>query len=721
MKLIFSLLLSVASLSVYSQSDDPMLKGLKKNKAKTTGTTTEDGKKDEKAVTTEVKVDQDEMCNQPSAAIPYSFLSGLLMDDTEDLTIQHNPRTMNLSVKTGNMISNCSNMIEWEVVESQIGSDRIYGVKAKIKDCPTKDVDGKCSYEIFKRAEGTTKSEKRALSPTFQGFKECLRVSGVIDAANEVVPAAIHKSSMGFNHKMKDSGRVMFVSHGVDASNYTPLHDQSYEKVKDCNYFENIIADGKEVKSQDQLDKESEEKNIALIQTEAGKHKDKCTVADYLKISESFDKFDELSEAMIALRDPLIRLAAKDLAKAMADPKYEITDADMRVISDFNKYIVLEQVNKARELYENIQALEGSAKEDAVKELKAIRDEIKALNGAPYFTKAMVDKLIKDGKFDEARTVNTMKLTLENHVNLGTKQNNVVITPELATKRITQSKADFDDNLEVEKEKFAYRTGEESGLADFYKNLAAQMRSNIQVRSQNYASELQAEVARMTPPSGYCYRYFRNTQKCVTDSQERIAELQAELAHYNKVDGERAVEYDAKFKEYDALEAEGRTYLANSGSDAGTATTDTSGRETASTVVSPTAAVTFNYDAGNQQTYQNYQQTQQYQQQQYSPTNSYVNNNMFQQQQNPWGTSNQYQQNYQAPWLGQQSYQYNLNGNFGMQSGMYQQQYNQGYSPFSNMGSMGTFQYNGGQQYGQQQFGQQQQWGMPQQQFSLYR
>jgi hypothetical protein len=47
MKLIFSLLLSVASLSVYSQSDDPMLKGLKKNKAKTTGTTTEDGMKDE--------------------------------------------------------------------------------------------------------------------------------------------------------------------------------------------------------------------------------------------------------------------------------------------------------------------------------------------------------------------------------------------------------------------------------------------------------------------------------------------------------------------------------------------------------------------------------------------------------------------------------------------------------------------------------------------------
>ena len=57
------------------------------------------------------------------------------------------------------------------------------------------------------------------------------------------------------------------------------------------------------MKSQAELDKETEANNIALIQAEAGKHKDKCTVADYLKISESFDKFEELSEAMIALRE----------------------------------------------------------------------------------------------------------------------------------------------------------------------------------------------------------------------------------------------------------------------------------------------------------------------------------------------------------------------------------------------------------------------------------
>ena len=714
MKLFFSMLLSFVSLAAYSQSDDPMLKGLKKNKAKISGTSCEEVKKEEEKGTVEVKVEQDEMCNQPSAAIPYSFLSALLLEDTEDLKIEHNPRTMNLSVRTGSMISNCSNMIELNVVESQIGSDAIYGIKAKIKDCPTKDEFGKCSYEVFKRANGTTSAVPVSFSPTFIGFKECLRATGVINEANEVVSDAIHKGSKSLNHKLKESGRVMFVSHGIDAANYSPLHDKSYEKVKDCNYFENIVADGKEVKSQSEIDEEAKAANIALIQAEAGKHKDKCTVADYLKISESFDKFDELSEAMIAIRDPLIRLAAKDLAKLMTDSKYELTDSDMKVIADFNKYIVQEQVNKARELYDDMQGLEGTAREDAKKELAAIKADIKSLNGSPYFTKAMVDKLVKDGKFDEARTINSMKLTLQHHVTLGDKIQNVVTTPDLASKRITSDKLNFDADLEIEKERYAYRTGEESGLADFYKDLTVQMRENITARSQNYSEELRAEAARMTPPSGYCFRYFRNTQKCIADSQERILELQSELAHYNKVDGERAVEYDEKYKDYEALETEGRTYLANSGAEGGPATTNTSDREVASdTRVAPStsAATTFDYN-----------QPAPYQQQQYAPTNPYVNNNMFQQPQNPWGQSNN--QQYQAPWLGQQSYQYNLNGNSGMQNGMYQQQYNQGYTPFGGMGGMGgtSFQYNsgmqqqpfGGQPFGQQQYGQ---FGQQQQQY----
>src|SRR5690606_29878914 len=141
------------------------------------------------------------------------------------------------------------------------------------------------------------------------------------------------------------------------------------------------------------------------------------------------------------------------------------------------------------------------------------------------------------------------KLLVENYKNLGSKQNGIVITPEVAAQRTMSSRTAFSQAMVKEKENFEIRTGNiytESGStnSEIYRARASRMRQNIQIRTQSHLEEIYQEHLRIQQPHGYCYKYWRNTQKCIQDSLERAKELGNRLEHYNKVDTARAEEYD---------------------------------------------------------------------------------------------------------------------------------------------------------------------------------
>jgi hypothetical protein len=230
------------------------------------------------------------------------------------------------------------------------------------------------------------------------------------------------------------------------------------------------------------------------------------------------------------------------------------------------------------------------------------------------------------------------------------------------------------------------------------------MRSNIQTRNQNFTAEIQEEYARVQQPNGYCYKYWRNTQKCIQDSMERIQELQALLQHYNKVDEERAAEYDAKAREYGDLEVQGRRYVAAQNGEAPPVETNTTTTPAAQDTTVPNSrpqsqdsgVYSFNFNQGqpgNQQMYQ--QQAQMTPQQFQYPMNPNQNNNMFMQQQ-PYG--------YQQQYMGQQNFGggMNYNYNYGSSQGF-------GYQP------QGAYSFNWGGGGMQQPYGQQQYYGQQQQ------
>ncbi|MFP5385045.1 MAG: hypothetical protein ACLGHN_03145 [Bacteriovoracia bacterium] len=629
-------------------------------------------------------------------SIPLKAFTSLIQEENGQLEILHDPRTGSLSVSSGDMIGNCSSMLEWKMKQPIIQGKKAYALEVKIKEGEN-CTDAGCTYKVAKVENGEFKKhEETILKPTLKGFEECLQKSGVI-VNGKVVKSAIY--NLPVNEKFNgfdQSGQLLFLSHGPTS----PLVKAKYgkfEHVDACDYYEAAHPEIRNLLTLSDAEK-------ARLDAEAAKLRE-CTVNEYGKLADFIEKYEGYADELGEVRDRLILEAAQKAAKAIEEGKY--TDEDLKVISDFHRYVVQPKVDYAVNLYEEMLDLEGDAKKAAQERLKAVLAQISTYNKKPYFLSSHTLKLIQDGKFENAEKLNDMKLVIEHHQRLGAKQDNVVITPAVAAQRVAAGKSSFADTVVKETERYEIRTGQVTGKSKHFNNLAKRMRNNIEVRTQNFNEEIQLEIQRVRQPNGYCYKYWRNTQKCIQDSMQRIQELQALLQHYNKVDEERAAEYDAQAQEYGELEAQGRRYIAAQNGEPVPETTtvaepvveDTTRPNPRPQVQDP-GVYSFNFNQGqpNPQMYQ--QQAQMMPQMYQQPMNPYQNNNMFMQQ-SPYG--------YQSPYMGQQSM---YGGNYGYQS--------QGSYNFNWGGGMQQPNMYGG--YQQNMYGQQPQgyWNNPYQAYNHY-
>ena len=682
MKIFAAVMLSVLTIPSYAQSILGSLEQYQndiKPKANTSGSST----------STEVKVDpviktkSSGACTEKvQTSLPLAYITAMIMEKDGKLEIQHDSRSGKLTVKSGDMIGNCSSMIEWVPNVRVVDEKKIYSIEAKIKEGEN-CADGICSYDVAKVEKGQFKDfEKIKIAPTMQGFESCLEKSGVLVegkvVADAIYPSAVSEKFDGY----KESGEVLFVSHGPASKLVKPKYDKNFVEIDQCDHYEKITAEGLAIQSL-----EEEERDRILSEKEKIKN---C--GEYHKISDFIDMYQGYSEDLNGIRDNLIIEAMKKASKAIADGKY--TEEDLKTIADFAKYVVQPKIDLANLLYTEAEGLDGDDKKVRLDEMKKVLGELNTLNNAPYVSAALVQKLETDGRFTEASQTNGMRALIVNHARLGAKDNGVVVTPEVAKARTLNNIQAYSNELEVKKEKYEVRTGQTTGQAQANAQMASRMRQNIQTRSQNFNQEIQEEYAR-TQQGGYCYKNpFRNVQRCIQNSMERIRELQAQMQHFNQVDAQRATEYDAKATEYSKLEKEGRDYVAVQNGD------PVPQNDVPVDYTKPTPRAedgyTFNYQGyGQQQTQQQYQPQQQQQQGYQQNGNPYQQQQqgMFYQQ-NPYGQqqSNPYQQSY----MGQQNYggQFNVGANFGANAG----------SPYGYNGQPQQQQYgNPYQQQGQQQ------------------
>ncbi len=668
MKKFAAVMLSVLSLPSYAQGLLGALQNYQKELQPTVKTT--DG-------TTPVKTDPivktktSGMCKEEvQTSLPLAYITSLILEKDGKLELHHDSRSGKLSLSSPDMITNCSSMINWAADSKVVDGAKTYSIEARLKEGEN-CADGECEYSVAKVEKGQFKGfEKMKFKQSMAGFESCLEKTGIIKDgkvdSGAIYPGTINEKFDGY----KEGGNLVFLSHGP-SSNLVKAKYDKFIDVDGCNYTEKIVPEGFVVKSLQQ--EEDERINVEKKNVEG------C--GDYHKISEFIEKYQGYSNDLNGIRDQLILDAVKKSAKAVTDGKY--SDEDLKTISDFEKYIVKPRIDLANNLYTQAQDLEGDEKKAKLEEMKKVLDGVTPFNQPPFISSAIVQRLEADGRFDDAQKVNGTKALIVSHAHLGRTEDGIVITPEVAQMKLDNFNTSYASELEGKKENYAVKTGQITGMSQTYTQLASQMRQNIQVRTANYSQEINKEYAR-TQPGGHCYRPYRNAQRCIQDSYQRIQELQAEAQHYNKVDAERAVEYDQKAKDYATMEKEGRDYVARQNGEPVPAP-ETQVSTTSPAPRSDEGGYTFQYNGYQQQqpqqSYNPYQQQQGFQGQYYFGANSGSQYASYNQNYNP---------------LQQQGYNFNFQGQGQQQYNPYQQPTFGGGNPYQQQGYGGGYQQQGG-------------------------
>lgn len=633
------------------------------------------------------------VCNGSSQeSLPLAFVSRLFQVAPAKVDVVYESNAQKLKLTTGGMIDNCSSLIKWNLDKVSSGGNVSYLVEAKFNKGPNCKVEGGvelCEYTVTEKVGIESKDKKIFVEPNHRGLEACLKETGIMSATGINEKAIVTTKKIEEFSGVKESGDVLFVSTGKPLSNVKAKFGD-YVKSEGCTNYENLTEKPLRLVS-------AEEQAAADKAARAESLKKSCTVNDYYKLTEFMDEYQDYEANMVQVRNNLILKAVEKSAKAIDEGKY--TEEDLKIISDFETYIVNPKVELAHALYEELEELTGDAKKEKEVALKAVLTDLEKLNSKPYFSGANIQKLVADGKFDDAEAINEVKLILSYNAALGKKVDKVLITPDSALVVAMKSQEKFKEAVAKERVDYKVRTGQGEGEYKAYSQAISGITAEMQSVQQKAARVIQIEMACMTNSyqakmacidggGKFCYASFRNTTRCIQEGQEEVARIervaQKKLALLTKT----GKEYTEKAAHFKKLEAEGRRYIASQNGEE----VKPFEEEEEPTKRGSDFDNTFQFNApqmANNQ--QNPQMNQQWAQQ----------NQMSQQAFNPWGQ-----------FMGQ-SQQYPMANNFSAQGNFqWNNGYNTGYAGMMNNGMAGQFNMGGNGMMGQQGMYMQQPYGM---------
>jgi hypothetical protein len=587
--------------------------------------------------------------SEDQTSLPLAYITSLIQEKDGKLEYTHDRSTGKLTISSADMIGNCSSMLEWTLKRPEIKGRPAYAIEVKIKKGDGCSDTG-CTYKVAKVEKGDFQNfEQMVFKPTFKGFEECLQKSGVI-SGGKVNSDAIYNQPVNERFdSLTNTGDLYFLSNGP-VSRQVKAKYGKFEFINGCDHYEAAHPGIKRLLTAEDAEKERLDAEAAKLRA--------CKVEDYGKLADFIEKYEGYHAELGQVRDRLILEAVKKSAAAIEAGKF--TEDDLKVIGDFERYIVQPKIDLARSLYDEMIELEGDAKKAKQDELVKVLTEISTLRKKPYYGQSHVLKLVNGGRFDEAEKLNAIALTMEHHQNLASRIQGVVITPGVASQRVNLARNQFKGWLEEQKREYMAKTGQSAPESPRYSALANLYKKNIQKVQANYSEEIQYWYAR-TRPGGYCYAYWRNTQKCIAEAIEEIQYLSEEMKQKQEMFQKLSEENEALAKKWGGLEAQGRRYIAKQNGEEPPVeapqttqvdpTAPTRGRQEEDRP-QPQGSYSFNWSGGQQAAPQ---------MPQINPFQSpypFQQNNMFSQPQSPYGF-------YQQPSMGQQGFM----GQMGFQGG----------------------------------------------------
>jgi hypothetical protein len=485
--------------------------------------------------------------NCPSSGqttLPLRYVQGLLRTRGASLQLSQDFSNGRLHVRGGDMLANCNSMLEWGL-RSPTGDFPQYVVELKVKACGAET----CPFTVMEVNEQGQQVEKQIqVKPDLEGFKECLKQTGVVGSTGVVASKMVVRDLDVSFPNVTQTAPVWFGSH-------LPAANALYRKQAErgCYYMEDVRQNGFTAYSQQDSERARLDEQAQLI----------CEGGNYRHIADFVERYDQYQQSLGSVRDELIDKSYKDLAEVVRRGE-NLETQDYSIIADFQRYILDPLTTRIAALHEEIGAMpQGQARRVKEEELRTLMQKLASYKSSPYLAEGDLAKLMAKGLFDEAASVNAIHLTAQAYGRIGATESGVLVTPRVARQRVQDGKQAFQRTLVERRREYEVRTGRVTGQSEYYLNLARSHRRNIETRTANYQAEIQAEVARITQPSGYCYRYFRNTQRCVQDSMTRIQELQTQMQRHNQSDSAIATELEQIANQYRTWEEDGRRYIAS--------------------------------------------------------------------------------------------------------------------------------------------------------------
>lgn len=639
--------------------------------------------------------------------VPYKFLLGLMAN--KNLDIEHKPHAGTLEFNGGIMIGNCQSMLETFV--SKPSSDIPYYTFQVAVKRPGGCKTSKCSYDVAKVESGNSVKHKMEFAPSFSGFVDCLKASGVY-ADGKIDQKKV--APIEFTHTERDitqSSEVVYANRGYKGTRYAgQFSSNKLPEYPGCYYFEDVKEGGFKTYSVDDIKDYELERLYQKV----------CNSGNYKLINKHVMDFDEngpFQKGLIDIRNELILGEVKRLHE-IVDESEDLSEVDAvkfkEVTSDFLDYVVKPLKNdlaQLQRLYANpghsqkekiLNSVFGPEKAKAYlgKDPKELKELLKAdldekasqlVNYArkPYLTKDDYKKMAsKESKapLENSTWTSAVLDVYETHntaFNYGRysddfweshykdnkayanekRYESASVLNSKISKRLREKRSNIKRVSEV-----AANPGVDYGAK--YERTKNAVIGDIDLQIQKYNQSLQKAIYQVRTQCAQekAQKYWINQQRCVREAQARIEACTRQIEALKKSRSKAVAKYDAMIAEWkDAQSQAGLSSKSKNSKKKNSKGTQTFDFDPGSTANVPNSRNMVNNNAYSNQLRRQQAMMMQRQNQMYQMP-------QYQNQQNMMMYNNPYQQSYSPMYGNQNGLSAGLNFNLGANMSPYSNQ-----------------------------------------------
>ena len=479
-------------------------------------------------------------CNEQDS-IPLRYFHQFLFKTKGSKLDVYQSSDSSIRISGDSIIGNCKKMMKW-TLKSYAGDENFY-LKATFDKSNCNSYSDKCSYQVITKEQSVI----REYEPSFNGFLECLKDVEILKKDNSGKYILHEDASSNISYRELDekisnipnrTGNLYFASERPQAGAVGAVY-KKIDGVRDdtCDYVEDISKNGQKLYSK--ADRHHNEKYLKFQQM--------CKETDYKKIVSSLSELVKFEDELIKIAEKQIKVEVKKVASEIltVESKEALDDINLEVLEDFQRHVIYPLEKKIEKKFKEWSNEKDSSKKKALeKELTALKEDLVKLGKSPYLSSDVYKKLLKNGKFPEAKNVYLSLKSISEFKKVG-KKDGKTFKPSQAWDNIKEARIAYEEKEEDYIVKYERRNCIRTGDADSYARSIKVVNLKLKVLAKNYQSYFK-EVSKSKQKS--CSKYWVDKASCMRKFLECEFKLKKEYYKKREELSKRLSKYKAEGK-----------------------------------------------------------------------------------------------------------------------------------------------------------------------------